>query len=149
MEIGRENGWVLLGDNLFLDQIQILRSKVEKQKLASPNTWTSTSEAKRLRMIYKLTREIIPLDPSAIQFRLGKTLRSEYKHWRRAKFLQQYRLFFRYDSRAKIIIYSWFNDEETKRAYESSNDAYLTFEKMLDRGKPPTSWIELLDSAKQ
>jgi toxin YhaV len=48
-------------------------------------------------------------------------------HWFRAKFFQQYRLFFRYHRESRIIIYAWVNDEESKRAYESASDAYRTF----------------------
>ena len=36
-----------------------------------------------------------------------------------------------------MILYAWVNDEDTKRAYESSDDAYRVFRKMLDRGQPP------------
>jgi len=31
-------------------------------------------------------------------------LGDEYKHWFRAKFLQQYRLFFRYHKQSKVIV---------------------------------------------
>jgi 6-phosphofructokinase 1 len=45
--------------------------------------------------------------------RQGGTLGEEYKHWFRAKFLQQFRLFFRYQQSAgaKIIVLAWVNDE--------------------------------------
>jgi toxin YhaV len=33
------------------------------------------------------------------------------------------------------------------RAYESANDAYAVFRKMLNRGNPPDSWNELLAAA--
>ena len=37
----------------------------------------------------------------------------------RAKFFQQYRLFFRYHAQAKVIVFAWVNDEDTKQAYGS------------------------------
>lgn len=43
---------------------------------------------------------------------------------------------------------AWVNDEKTKRAYESSDDAYLTLKKMLDSGEPPDDWRQLVDEAK-
>src|ERR1700674_1237530 len=81
--------------------------------------------------------------------RQGGTLGEEYKHWFRAKFLQQFRLFFRYQQTegAKIIVLAWVNDDSTLRAYESANDAYAVFRKMLDRGNPPDTWKELLAAA--
>jgi toxin YhaV len=41
-------------------------------------------------------------------------------HWRRAKFLSRFRLFFRYNSKAKVIIYAWVNEENTLRKAGSS-----------------------------
>ncbi|MGX1000123.1 hypothetical protein AB7M38_007415 [Bradyrhizobium diazoefficiens] len=63
--------------------------------------------------------------------------------------LQQFRLFFRYQQSAdaKIIVLAWVNDDSTLRAYESANDAYAVFRKMLDRGNPPDSWNELVAAA--
>ena len=66
----------------------------------------------------------------------------------RAKFFQQYRLFFRFDAKSKLIIYAWVNDEKTKRAYGKRNDAYAVFEKMLNSGHPPDSFDQLLEEAK-
>jgi toxin YhaV len=37
----------------------------------------------------------------------------------------------------KVIVLAWVNDEDTKRAYESSDDAYRVFRKMLETGQPP------------
>jgi toxin YhaV len=46
-----------------------------------------------------------------------------------------------------VIILAWVNDDDTLRAYESTNDAYRTFRRMLDAGNPPTTWSELLEQA--
>ena len=52
-------------------------------------------------------------------------------------------MFFRYDSRTKVIVYAWVNDEKTLRAAGSKNDPYAVFKKMLDRGNPPDTWDQL------
>ena len=52
----------------------------------------------------------------ALEYRKGGTLGDEHKHWFRAKFFQQYRLFFRYHGPSKVIVLAWVNDEDTKRA---------------------------------
>ncbi len=44
---------------------------------------------------------------------------------------------FLYHAQAKLIVFAWVNDEKTKRAYQSSNDAYRVFRKLLDSGHPP------------
>ena len=46
-------------------------------------------------------------------------LGAAHRHWRRAKFLQQYRLFFRLHTRSRLIVMGWVNDTDTKRAYDS------------------------------
>ncbi|WP_242518427.1 type II toxin-antitoxin system YhaV family toxin [Halochromatium roseum] len=60
----------------------------------------------------------------------------------------QDRLFFRYHAQAKLIAFAWVNDEKTKRAYQSSNDAYRVFRKMLESGHLPDDWSQLLDEAR-
>ena len=77
-------------------------------------------------------------------YRQGTTLGDDRKHWFLAQFFQQYRLFFRFHQKSKIIVYAWVNDEDTKRAYDRNTDAYLVFKKMLDRGHPPDDWDDLL-----
>lgn len=54
--------------------------------------------------------DVIPQDPTRTEFRQGTTLGPNHKHWFRAKFFQQYRLFYRYHVQAKVIVYAWVND---------------------------------------
>lgn len=74
----------------------------------------------------------------------GDALDAEHTHWFRAKFFQQYRLFFRYHAQGRIIVYGWVNDEESKRAYGTADDAYRVFRRMLDSGHPPSDWDSLM-----
>lgn len=107
------------------------------------------NSTKRLAAISKLIFEIIPNDPTLSEYRQGNTRGPHYTHWHRAKFFQQYRLFFRYHQKSKVIIYAWVNDDNTKRAYDSKWDAYLVFTKMLKKGAPPNDWSQLLDESKK
>lgn len=142
------NGWTLFCHPLFLDQIKSLIDQVEKLKRKDPEHYRNKNASKRLAAIAKLAFDIIPQDPTSPEFRQGSTLGKGYKHWFRAKFFQQYRLFFRFDSAAKIIVYVWVNDEKHKRAYGSKTDAYRVFEKMLHSGNPPDGWEQLQAEAK-
>ena len=45
-------------------------------------------------------------------------------------------------------MFAWVNDEDTKRAYESSDDAYRVFRRMLESGRPPDDWNQLLSEAR-
>jgi toxin YhaV len=76
------------------------------------------------------------------------TLGEEHKHWFRAKFFQQCRLFFRFHAPSKLIVLAWVNDEETQRAYESNEDAYRVFRKMMASGHPPDEWDQLIAQAR-
>jgi toxin YhaV len=56
--------------------------------------------------------------------------------------------FFRFHAQAQVIVFAWVNDEDTKRAYEIADDAYRVFRRMLDSGRPPSDWGQLLAEAR-
>ena len=143
------NGWTIYAHPLFLDQLETIIEAVEKTRKRDPKGYKKKRAAKLLAAVLKVAFEDIPSDPTRDVYRQGGTLGDEYKHWFRAKFLQQFRLFFRYQQSAdaKIIVLAWVNDVSTLRAYESANDAYAVFGKMLNRGNPPNTWKALLAAA--
>ena len=142
------NEWTIFAHDLFLLQVEALLTQVANLRLKYPQDYRQKNATKRLVAIAKLAFDVIPQDPTLPVYRQGSTLGDNYKHWFRAKFFQQYRLFFRYHQESRIIVYAWVNDDDTKRAYDSNTDAYLVFKKMLDRGDPPNSWDELLAAVK-
>jgi toxin YhaV len=111
--------------------------------------WISTAVGKKFLALNYQIRKRIPSDPGRPEFRLGNALGSQYKHWFRGKFLQQYRVFFRYSSKSNAIAYGWVNNDETLRAYGSASDAYQVFKKMLESGRIPNDWDELLSESKK
>jgi toxin YhaV len=121
--------------------------KVRELKAKHPDTYQEKPPTKRLAAINKLAFDVIPQDPASEKFRQGNTLGPQYRHWRRAKFFQQYRLFFRYNESSRIIILGWVNNENEKRAYGSKSDAYATFRKRLQAGDPPADWTDLMKEA--
>jgi toxin YhaV len=141
------NGWLIVAHPLFLDALEDLTAQVEKLAEKDPVGYRHKKVTKRLAAIRKLAFEDIPADPASPAFRQGSTLGADHSHWFRAKFFQQYRLFFRYHQASRVIVLAWVNDDDTLRAYESTNDAYRTFRRMLDAGNPPTTWSELLKQA--
>lgn len=149
LEGPRIHDWTVYAHACFLDQFEAMVQAVDQLSRKHPATYQKKAVAKRLEAVTKLAFDIIPKNPTLDEYRQGKTLGQNNKHWFRAKFYQQYRLFFRYHSGAKIIIFGWVNDDQTKRAYESKTDAYKVFKKMLEDGHPPNDWDELLSVAKQ
>jgi toxin YhaV len=133
---------------LFLAQVQALAQHVETLQRKDPVGYVNKNATKRLSAITQLAFDTIPQDPTRSEYRQGNTLGGQHKHWFRAKFFQQYRLFFRYHAGSKVIVFAWVNDDQTKRAFESSDDAYRVFRKMLDSGHPPDDWDQLLSESK-
>ena len=142
------NGWTLFAHPIFLDQLEALTAQVEALKAKDPTGYIKKNATKRLTAIAKLAFEVIPQDPARPEYRQGSTLGDENKHWFRAKFFQQYRLFFRFHAQAKMIVFAWVNDEQTLRSSGSKSDPYAVFEKMLGRGNPPDDWAALVAASK-
>lgn len=100
-------GWTIFAHPLFLSQLEQLAIQVEILKKRDPVGYIKKNASKRLAAIIKLAFEVIPQDPARTEYRQGTTLGSDRKHWFRAKFFQQYRLFYRYHAQAKVIVYVW------------------------------------------
>jgi len=138
------HGWTIFIHPLFRMQIEVLTRQVEALQKKDPAGYVKKNASKRLAAITKLMFDVIPQDPTRPEYRQGNALGDDHRHWIRAKFFQQYRLFFRYHASSRIIVFAWVNDEDTKRAYESDDDAYRVFRKMLESGHPPSDWDQLL-----
>lgn len=143
------NGWTIYAHPLFLDQLEALIVEVEVLHAKDPWGYVSKNASKRLAAITRLMLTDIPQDPSRKEYQQGSTLGDAHRHWRRAKFFQQYRLFFRFHTRSRLIVLGWVNDTDTKRAYGSKSDAYRVFQSMLASGHPPDNWEALLQEAEQ
>ena len=144
----QRHGWNLLFHEGLIEQLQKLQTAAQKAQTQDPQGFESNANVKLFNALAQLMLETVPSDPSRDEYRQGNTLGDEHKHWFRAKFFQQYRLFFRYHAPSKVIVYGWVNDDATKRAYESSDDAYRVFSKMLESSHPPSDWDQLLAEAR-
>lgn len=148
MEVLVLNGWKIYFHSCVLEQIGSLAQTVADLKVAKPQEYQRKKETKLLRAIERVIEERIVADPLHVQFRQGDTLGDTYKHWFRAKFLEQFRLFYRCSDEHKTIVIGWVNGFDTLRAYGSKTDAYRVFKAMLNAGDPPDGWEELLSQAK-
>lgn len=136
-------GWTILAHPLFLAQIERLISAAEAER--SGLTADAGSNTKLLGHLLDLAFDRIPRDPGNPNFRHGGALGKDRKNWFRAKTGNgRYRLFYRFQSSARIIVYVWVNDGESLRTYGSKTDAYAVFSKMLDDANPPDDWNGLL-----
>ncbi len=142
------HGWRLHAHPLFLNQIERLLAAVERAKRSDPEGWQGKADTRLLTAIRALILDRIPRDPLAPEFRQGNTLGREHRHWFRAKFAgNRFRLFFRADSQAKVIVYAWVNDRDTLRKAGAGTDPYAVFGRMLASGNPPDDWAVLMAAA--
>jgi len=142
------NHWDLFYFRLFHERLTQLERDVQTLVDVDPQAFTSHPKAKLLRAVYDSITCTVPENPDHDEFRLGKAL-GEYSNWRRVKhgLPQRYRLFFKFASAQRKIIYAWLNDENTLRKEGDKNDVYEVFKRLLRRGEVPDSIDELLRQA--
>ena len=138
------DGWKIYVWSEFRDRWEAMRKRVETLRATDPGGYRTSAEAKFFATVRDLVMKVIPAEPDARKFRQGKTMGADNKHWRRAKFMGRFRLFFRYHGASKTIIYVWLNDEKTLRKTGASTDVYTVFAGMLASKRPPTDWDDLL-----
>lgn len=141
------NGWQFFYFKLFKVALDELDQAVTKLAEHDPAGYKSHPKTRLLASVYKAITQVVPTNPDHPDFRLGKTLGAEHANWRRVKkgMPDRYRLFFRFASKpVKLIVYVWFNDEDTLRKAGSKTDVYEVFKRLLSRGQVPGGIKELL-----
>ena len=141
------NGWSLYYYRTFKAALDELEAVVTQLAADDPAGYKTHPKTKLLASVYRAITQLVPANPDAPALRLGKTLGSDHTNWRRVKkgMPDRYRLFFRFaSSPVKVIVYGWFNDEDTLRKAGSKTDVYEAFKRKLARGQVPNDMGELL-----
>ena len=149
MEIG---GWRLYYHRIFAAALDELEARVATLAKKDPAGYRSHPRTRLLASLHKAVTQTVPANPEHPDFRLGKSLGAGYANWRRVKsgMPGRYRLFFRFASRpVKMIVFVWFNDEDTLRKAGSKTDVYEAFRRMLARGEVPDDVDTLLMESKR
>ena len=145
----QRHGWTLLFHDGLIEQLRKLEQAAERAQRNDPAGFASNANVKLFRAVSRIMSEVVPQDPSRDEYRQGTTLGTRYRHWRRARIGRRFRLFFRYDARAKVIVYAWVNDQRTLRSSGSKTDPYTVFARMLARGNPPDNRASLMTASRQ
>jgi toxin YhaV len=139
-------GWTILAHPLFLSQVERLVIAAEREKVDT--TGPQRPNTKLLAHILDLALDKVPRGPGNSMYRHGGTLGQDRKNWFRAKTGNgRYRLFYRFQSSTRLIVYAWVNDENSLRTYGRNTDTYAVFAKMLDADNPPNDWDSLVAAA--
>ena len=142
------HGWNLLFHDCLIEQLRKLETAAARAKAQDPQGFESNANVKLFDALVALIFEVVPSDPNRDEYRQGNTMGPAFRHWRRAKIGRRFRLFFRFDSNTRIIIFYWVNDEHTLRSSGAKTDPYVVFQKMLKSGHPPDDWDVLLAASK-
>ena len=150
------NGWRLYYYRVFKAALDELESVVSKLAADDPEGYKTHPKTRLLASVYLAITQPVPANPDAAHFRLGKglgkTLGPGNTHWRRVKkgMQDRYRLFFRFASnQVMVIVYVWFNDENTARKAGSKTDVYEAFTRLLARAVVPSDIDALLREARE
>jgi toxin YhaV len=103
----QRHGWTLLFHECLVEQLRKLKAATARAESADPAGFEANANVKLFRALSQLILETVPSDPSREEYRQGKTMGPAYRQWRRAKIGRRFRLFFRYDSKAKVIVFAW------------------------------------------
>lgn len=145
----QRDGWTLLFHDCLIEQLKKLNAAADRARRNDPKTHSSNANVKLFEALSTLIFETVPSNPQLEEYRQGNTMGPAFRHWRRAKIGRRFRLFFRFDSKTRIIIFAWVNDENCLRSSGSKSDPYAVFKKMLLSGHPPDDWKALKTSSKK
>ncbi|MYD92321.1 MAG: type II toxin-antitoxin system YhaV family toxin [Chloroflexi bacterium] len=145
----QRHGWTLLFHDCLIHQLRKLHEAAQRAQRNDPAGFASNANVKLLQALSRLMLDVVPQDPSRDEYRQGGALGPGHRHWRRARIGRRFRLFFRYDARARVIVYAWVNDRRTLRSSGSRADPYRVFAGMLARGNPPDDWASLMAASRQ
>lgn len=143
------SGWGLFCTNVMNTILDDLIQDVLDLKEKNPTDYVHSEKAKFLKRVYRQIKEGVPQNPGHAMYDQGTTLGRQYRAWKRIKdgLPDRYRLFFRYSSATKSIVYAWLNDKKTLRNDGSKNDVYMVFRGMLRRGEVAKEYEVLLSKA--
>ncbi len=144
----QRHGWNLLFHECLIEQLRELQVASQRAQAQDPERFESNANFKLFNALSQLILETVPREPNRDDYRQGNTMGPGFRHWRRAKIGRRFRLFFRFDSKTKIIVFAWVNDESTLRSSGSNSDPYAVFQKMLQRDHPPDDWDALVLASK-
>ncbi len=143
-----ENGWALYAHPFFIERLKGIISEVRRVMKDDPSGFHHHPQFKFFEGVVNNVVITVPANPAHPTFRQGGTLGRKYQHWFRVKkhnLPPRYRLFYQFRSAApKTIIYAWLNDDGSIRRAGARNDVYEVFRSMLDGGKMPNSYAELI-----
>lgn len=143
------NGWQLFGHPLFIERLDALVAEAEALAEVSPDDFHKHSLPNCMRRSRTQSCSVfLPTrapQPTTWAILLVKT--SDIGNGSRAGFLIGIVSSFNIAACPKSIIYAWLNDNLTLRKAGARTDVYRVFRAMLEGGRMPNSFQELMRAA--
>ena len=142
----QRHGWNLLFHDGLIEQLQKLQTAAQKAKAQDPQGFESNANVKLFNALAQLMLETVPSDPSRDEYRQGNTMDPAFRHWRQAKLGRRFRLFFRFDSKTRIIIFMAMMEAQTYLAKRQARADLTAFDAVMARtgGEPPREGDRIL-----
>ena len=140
------NGWGLYYFRIFKAALDELEAVVTQLAQDDPRGYKTHPKTKLLASVYKAITEVVPANPDAPEFGLGKTPIPRIANWRRVEkgIPDRYRLFFRSSAtNGKVVIYAWLDDIRAIESSHSKMNYFSAFVHFLASGCVPENFDEL------
>jgi toxin YhaV len=140
------HGWNLLFHEGLIEQLQKLQAAAQRAQAQDPQGFESNANVKLFNALAQLMLETVPSDPNRDEYRQGNTMGPAFRHWRRAKVGRRFRLFFRFDSKTRIIIFMAMKEAQTYFAERQARADVAAFDTVMARtgGEPPREGDRIL-----
>ncbi|NDV25527.1 type II toxin-antitoxin system YhaV family toxin [Desulfovibrio sp. JC010] len=142
--------WKIFLYHLFKLRYEYLFNEVKRLKAKDPDSYKEHKTTKMFASVVKCIA-LLKKDPTGDEYQMGVKVLSGFRYWRRVKrhLPQRHRLFFRFRSDQTSVVLAWLNDDKTLRKEGAKTDVYHVFFKMLESGKVPDRYEELLESSEE
>ena len=142
----QRHSWNLLFHDGLIEQLQKLQTAAQKAQTQDTQGFESNANVKLFNALAQLMLETVPSDPNRDEYRQGNTMGPAFRHWRRAKLGRRFRLFFRFDSKTRIIIFMAMMEAQTYLAKRQARADLNAFDAVMARtgGEPPREGDRIL-----
>lgn len=145
------NGWRIYFLESFNDRYMELHDHVVALQKRDPTGYQKHPKTKLLASVHKAITIDVPENPLHPKFNLGNALGPKYKSWKRVKkgLPGRYRLFFKFNTTDRSIVFAWLNDEFCIRKEGDKKDVYRVFEHLLETGEIPSKFKVLISDSSE
>lgn len=106
----QRHGWTLLFHEGLIEQLRKVQAAAGPVVGSELQRFDGNANAKLFQTLSHWVMDAVPGDPSRDAFRHCNIAEPAHSNWRCAKIGGRFRLFFRYDARAKVIVFAALKD---------------------------------------